>query len=119
MDGEFLGSPSLGVFIFNTLVLFGFAAFMAGQALGETWKPLGMVVFYTVLLGVADRVTECLLFKGPILAGLPFLVDTAILLVIALAAFRMTQVRMMVTQYPWLCERAGLFAWRARPGAPD
>jgi branched-chain amino acid transport system ATP-binding protein len=119
MDSEFLGSPSLGVFVFNTLILFGFAAFMTGQSLAETWRPMWQVAFYGALLGFADRLTEFLLFRGPILAGLPFLVDTAIVMAIALAAYRLTQVRKMVNQYPWLYERAGLFSWRARAGAGD
>jgi hypothetical protein len=36
------------------------------------------------------------------------------LLVLCFAAFRLTLVRLMLRQYPWLYEKAGPLAWRAR-----
>lgn len=43
-----------------------------------------------------------------------FLIDTTILIGISLLAYRMTQARKMVGQYPWLYERSGLLGWREK-----
>ena len=42
------------------------------------------------------------------------MIAAALLLAVAALAFRVTQAGCMVAQYPWLYERAGLFAWRER-----
>ena len=44
-------------------------------------------------------------------------VDFAVLIGMGAAAYRLTQARKMVTQYPWLYEPAGPFAWRERPAS--
>ena len=51
-------------------------------------------------------------FDGRLVDPGPLALTWAVLLALALAAFRMTQARRMVVQYPWLYERAGLFGWR-------
>ncbi|HXV23018.1 MAG TPA: hypothetical protein VED46_02050 [Alphaproteobacteria bacterium] len=102
------------VFIGVTLILFGGAAFLMGQALGETWRPLWQVVLYSGLLGVADRLLGFLLFGRDLLSVPGYLFDAAVLVAMALVAYRLTRVNKMVNQYPWLFERAGLFGWRDR-----
>ena len=109
----------LGVFIGVTLGVIGFAAFMTGQAVANTWKPAWHAVAYALLLGCADRFLVYALFDGELLSLAGYVLDSAVLIAIALAAFRMAQVRKMVQQYPWLYARAGIFAWREKsPGAP-
>jgi hypothetical protein len=115
-----LFAAGIPVFIFVTLVLSGFAAFMSGQALANTWRPMWQALPYSLGLGVLDRFLTWALFHGPLAALLPYLFDTAILLVICLVAYRVTQARKMVTQYPWLYERTGPFAWREKnAGVPQ
>ena len=48
--------------------------------------------------------------------GLPaaYLIDTATLAAIALLAWRLGRALKMVSQYPWLYERAGWLSWRAK-----
>jgi hypothetical protein len=41
-------------------------------------------------------------------------IDAAVLMLIAAFAFRLTRARKMVSQYPWLYERVGVFGWRSR-----
>ena len=41
-----------------------------------------------------------------------YVIGTAVLVGIAFVAYRATQAHKMVTQYPWLYERAGPFSWR-------
>ncbi|HLI11010.1 MAG TPA: hypothetical protein VKY65_05380 [Alphaproteobacteria bacterium] len=110
-----LGS-NLAIFVAITIVIMGFATFMAGQALATLWRPLWHVIPYTILLGMADRFLSWALFGGELFALVPYLVNTAVLFVVILVAYRLTQVRKMVTQYPWLYDRVGPFGWRQKAG---
>ena len=111
---ESLLGTSLGVYIGLTVILFGFAAYMTGQAVALNWEGVWKVVVYCVLLGFADRFLTFALFDGELLSVTGYLVDTATLILIGLVSFRYNRVRKMVTQYPWLYERVGLFAWREK-----
>ena len=117
---ESILGTSVGVFLGVTVALMGFAAFMTGQALANTWKPIWHAVVYAFLLGFADRFLTFALFEGELLSLSGYLVDTAVLVAVILLAYRITQVRKMVSQYPWLYERAGLFGWRQKgPARPS
>jgi hypothetical protein len=111
-----LGIVSLPVFLGLTVVLVGFAAYMTGQAVANTWQPAWKVVVYCLLLGLVDRFLGFALFGGLLLSPLGYLIDTAVLTVIGLFAYRFTRAYRMVHQYPWLYERAGLFGWRDKDG---
>lgn len=104
-------------FIVVTLLLGSACAFMTGQALASTWRPLWQAVAYALLLGLADRFLVFAMFHGQLLNPLGYAADTVILTTVSAAAYLATRARKMVTQYPWLYERAGLFGWRAR--GPD
>jgi hypothetical protein len=103
----------LPVFIGITLILFGFAAYMTGQALAANWHHYGWVIFYTLLLGCADRFIVWSLFDGVLLSLAGYAIDAAALIVIGLTGYRITKVRKMVRQYPWLYERSSLLSWRS------
>lgn len=100
------------VFIGLTVILFGGAAFMMGQALAETWRPTRQCVSYCLLLTVGERLTGNFLFGSDILSITGYVSHAIVLTLIALGAFRMTRVRKMISQYPWLYERNGAFSWR-------
>jgi hypothetical protein len=102
---------SLPVFIGMTIVLFGGAAFMTGQALAGTWRPFWHAVPYTMLLAASDRFLIFGLFEGMLLWLPGFLIDWAVLFAFALLAYRLRRAHLMVQQYPWLYERSGLFTW--------
>jgi hypothetical protein len=110
---ETILGASWPVFIGVTVVLFGGAAFLMGQAIGGTWRPAWQNVAYGLMLGVANRFLVFALFGGPFLEPVPYLFNTAVLVGLALLAYRLTLVHKMVSQYPWLYERAGLFSWNA------
>ena len=107
---------SLWVFICATVILFGWAAYRTGQALAGTWRPLWHLVPYSFLLAAGNRFFDFALFGGSLLAPLGYVVTVAIMLGFSIMAYRATQARKMVNQYPWLYERAGPFAWRDRQG---
>jgi hypothetical protein len=104
------------VFIGVTVVLFGGAAFLMGQAIAGTWRPAWQNIVYGALLGLADQFFIFALFGGELFAPVAYLVHTAVIVGSALLAYRATRAHKMVAQYPWIYERAGLFGWRERPG---
>jgi branched-chain amino acid transport system ATP-binding protein len=112
---EILGS-NIAVFFCLTLLLMGFVSYMAGQALATTWRPWWLGIPYGFMLGAADRFLTWALFKGPLAGLVPYLIASAIMLVYCLGAYRLTQARRMVAQYPWLYERTGPFGWRSKGG---
>jgi len=102
------------IFVVVTIILFGGAAFMMGQAIAGTWRPAWQVLPYGLMLGAANQFLTFALFHGPFGALLPYLVNTAVLVASAALAYRLTKVHKMVSQYPWLYERTGLFSWRPK-----
>jgi len=110
---------SAGVFVGLTVVLFGLAAFRAGQAVAEGWHPAHDAVLAALGLTIADRFLACTLFNSPPLSVPAAAVAAAYLIAVALFAWRVTLARKMVRQYPWLYRPAGLLGWHRIDGAPD
>ena len=108
---------SLYVFLGVTLCLAGGAAWLMGRTLGASWRPLWQVPLYSLLLGLGDRFIIYALFDGELLSATGFVIDVAVIAAIGLIAFRLSRVRAVLRQYPWLFERFGPFAWRAKPAA--
>ena len=112
---EILGTtwPALiGVTIF--VAAMAFASFITGQGLANTWRPMWQIVPYSLLLGCADRFLTWGLFEGGLFLLSGYAIDTLVLLLISLLAYRLTQARKMVGQYPWIYERAGPLGWREK-----
>jgi hypothetical protein len=110
---------TLGEFFGVTIVLFGGAAFLMGQALAQTWRPALQMAPYSLLLALANRFFAYALFDGELTALGIFLLDWAAIAALAGIGFRLTQARAMTRQYPWLYEPDGVFGWRERaPSMP-
>jgi hypothetical protein len=111
-------SPLLGgtvsAFFGLTVVLFGFAAFLTGQATAQSWRPAWQIFPAALLLTVADRFLLYAMFGAELASPGGFLIAVAILAAIAGAAYFLTRARKMAQQYPWLYERRGLFGWREK-----
>jgi len=112
MDALF--GTSLPVFIGLTVCVMGFASFMTGQGLANTWRPMWQTVLYSALLGFADRFLTWSLFQGELFHLSGYLIDTLVLMVICSVAYRLTLTHKMVTQYPWIYQRSGPFTWHRR-----
>jgi len=109
-------------------VLVAGPAALMGNAIAETWRPWWQNVVYGFLLAVGIQFLGFALFQGPFFidslvssdaqplgyALLMYLLEAVFISGISLLAYRITKARKMVTQYPWLYERAGLMAWRAK-----
>ncbi len=108
-----------------TIVMFGGGGFMMGQALADTWRPWWQLIPYGALLALGNNFLGFALFQGAFFidslfsknakplseAVFEYLFDFVVILALAALAYRMTQVRRMTAQYPWLYERTGPFSW--------
>ena len=111
--GFFLGEDPL-VFIILTGVLGGSAAWMAGRAVAETWRPAWIAAVSGLGLALATRFLTYGLFDGELLSLVGFIRDGGFLAILGLVAWRMRLAAKMVSQYPWLYQSAGLFGWSER-----
>jgi len=107
---------SIVEFIGITLVLFGGFAFMMGQAIGETWRPAWHNLPYSLLLAAGNHFIDCALFGANWGSLAHYLLNAVVAVVISLLSYRITQARKMVSQYPWIYERSGLFSWKLKAG---
>ncbi len=99
-------------FIIVTVFVMGFAGYMTGRAMANTWRPFYQLIVYCLLFGFIDRFLVFALFDGELLSMSGYIVDTILLIAISALSFRFNLSRKMVSQYPWLFERTGLFSWR-------
>ncbi|MBF0267623.1 MAG: hypothetical protein HQL44_03415 [Alphaproteobacteria bacterium] len=107
-----LMGTSLGVFLGITVVFAGGCAIMTGHALGRNWRPIWQCLVYAPLLGMGARFLIYALFQGELLSLSGYLIDTILLTIFTLTAYRTALAALMVRQYPWLYERVGVFGWR-------
>jgi hypothetical protein len=108
-------SETLLQVILVTGVIGGGAAFLAGRAIAQTWRPFWSVAVYMAMLGAAVRFVHFALFEATLLSPPSYAADTAYLIVVGALAWRMTRAGQMATQYYWLYERTGPLSWRERP----
>jgi hypothetical protein len=111
---EFYEGESLAQILVITGILGGGAAWLAGRAIAQTWRPLWHVIGYMLLLGFAVRFAHFALGSGTLVSLPSYLTDTLFLCAVGCLGWRVTRTTQMVTQYPWLYERAGPLNWRAK-----
>jgi len=114
---EFYASESLLQIALVTGVIGGGAAFLAGRAIAQTWRPFWNVLLYMAMLGAGVRFVHFALFEATLLSPASYLADTLFLVFMGALAWRMTRAAQMATQYYWLYERTGPLTWRER--VPD
>jgi hypothetical protein len=105
---------SFGVFLLVTVLLGGGAAFLAGRAIAETWRPAWQVAGYSLILGAAVRFFHFSLFGGTLLSAHYYLVDATVCMAFGFLGFRAARAAQMVTQYRWINEAQGRLRWRRR-----
>jgi hypothetical protein len=115
MSSESLGSVSWPVFVGLTLIMFGWVGYMTANALAKMWRPWWHNVVYALMLAFANRFLEVALFQGS-WSWLGYIVSAVYLTAIMLLAYRVALSRGMVTQYPWLYERASPIGWQEKTG---
>ncbi len=111
----FYEEDSIGVFLLITVALGGGAAFLAGRAIAETWRPFWQIIVYSLILGAAARFLHFSLFDGTLLSAHYYAIDAVVCIAFGLLGFRVARTTQMVTQYRWINEPAGRLRWRRRP----
>ena len=109
-----VSETSFGIFVFLTCVIGGGAAFLAGRAQAQKWRPIRQTIIFMLLLGVAVRFCHYALFDETLLSPYYFVVDTAVLIAAALLGYRLRRVQQMTTQYSWLYKKTGPLSWQER-----
>ena len=79
---ELYGSETILQIILVTGVMGGGAAFLAGRAIAQTWRPFWSVVVYMAMLGAAVRFVHFALFEATLLSPPSYAADTAYLIVL-------------------------------------
>jgi hypothetical protein len=102
MEHIFFEEDSFGVFLLVSVAMGGGAAWLAGRAVAQTWRPAWHLLLYMLVLGAAARFFHFALFGGTLLSLQYYCVDTAIALAFAGAGFRVARARQMVRQYGFL-----------------
>ena len=97
---------SSGTFLLVSVILGGGCAWLAARAIAQTWRPWWHLVLYMLVLGVAVRFFHYALFGGTLSSLYYYVVDTAILIAIALAGYRNTRRQQMARQYGFLIRPA-------------
>jgi hypothetical protein len=110
---DWLGDTLGAVLLFNIVVV-GPASFAAGHAVAVAWRPWNRILFYTGLLSATLRFLDYALAEGELWSVGGFLLGWLIQLAVATFAYRLTLIRLMVRQYPWLYRRKGLLGWEER-----
>ena len=98
-------------FLLVTVVLGGAAAWQAGRATAQTWRPWWQVVVLMFVLGAAVRFIHYALFDGELTSLAGYALDTAVALLCAGLGFRSERGRQIARQYGFLVRSE-----RADPG---
>jgi len=91
-----------GPFLLVTVILGGGAAFIAGRAVAQTWRPWRQGVLYMLILAAAVRFIHFALFDGAITSLPAYLLDAAVVTAFFAAGFRTMRARQMARQYGFL-----------------
>ena len=103
-------------FVILTVILAGGCAVMSGRSVSQSWQPVSQLMVYMVLLGLAVRFLHWGLFRGTLVSPYYYIVDTAVVILIAVASYRHKRASMMTGQYFWLFKRTGPFSWTRTGG---
>jgi hypothetical protein len=95
-------SDNAGAFLLVSVALGGGAAWQAGRAIAQTWRPWWQAVLYMFILGAAVRFIHFALFDGILLSPAAYALDTAVAIGCAALGFRTTRARQMARQYGFL-----------------
>jgi hypothetical protein len=102
------------VWVVLTVILGGGASFLAGRAIAGGWQPIGRVIASMIPMGIAIRFLHFALFGGQLTSLHYLIVDTLVMIGAALLGYQMTKASKMVSQYPWLYEKAGPLGWKSK-----
>lgn len=119
MQGIVYEEPSVWLFLLVTLVMGGWAGWMAARAVARAWRPFWQAALSLLLVAAAVRFIHFALFEGTLLSAQYYLADAAVVMLIGALGFRVTRTRQMTTQYRWLYEKTSPLTWRERSSGAE
>jgi NO-binding membrane sensor protein with MHYT domain len=111
MQGILYEEPSIWLFLLVTVIMGGWAAWRAGRAIAQAWKPALALIPAALALGLAVRFLHFALFEGTLLSAHFWLVDSAFCLGFAWLGWRFERANTMARQYAFAFRKAGPFAF--------
>jgi len=115
---QFYSNESIFQVLFVTFVLGAGCALLAGRGIALTWRSIWVVVAAMIPMGLAVRFVHFALFNETLWQPKTYLLETAILMIVAGLSFQRTRALQMVRQYYWLYEFNTPLGWRLRQDAP-
>src|SRR5262249_49737111 len=106
------GDNALWIFLLLTVIIGGAAAYAAGKAIAQTWRPYWQGPVYCLLLAAGGGLLPFSLFAEAALSPTRYAIDFLVALLFASLGFRLLRARQMATQYGWLFKRSGALGWR-------
>ncbi len=105
---------SAWLFLLVTLVMGGWAGWMAARAIARGWRPFWQCALALLAVAAAGRFIHFALFDGTLLSAQYYAVDAIVVMIVGTAGFRVTRTRQMTSQYRWLYEKTSPLTWRPR-----
>jgi uncharacterized membrane protein SirB2 len=115
LQGILHEEPSFWAFVMISVLIGGWTAWRTGKSVADGWGEIvPHLVIYILLLGIGIRFVHHALFNGTMFSLQYYVVDTVILLVIAVLGFRHTRAKQMSEKYYWLYDKVGPFSWKKK-----
>ena len=118
LQGILYEEDSAWLFLLVTVVMGGWAGWMAARGIARGWRPFWQCALALLLVAAAVRFIHYALFSGTLLSLHYYAVDAVVVMIIGAAGFRYTRTRQMTSQYRWLYEKTSPLTWRARAPVP-
>ena len=119
LQGILYEEESAWLFLLVTVVMGGWAGWMAARAIARGWRPFWQCVLALLLVAAAVRFIHFALFAGTLVSPHYYAVDAIVVMIIGAAGFRFTRTRQMTSQYRWLYERTSPLTGRTRDPVAD
>jgi putative Mn2+ efflux pump MntP len=108
----FSGHALFGEYVF--MLLCCMAAWMIGKSVATDWNGMAHVLGFVLILGFGVRFLHFALYEAQFVSVTRYIVDTALLAVVAYIGYRYTRTNQMTTQYHWLYEKLSPLSFRER-----
>jgi hypothetical protein len=106
MQGILYEEASIWQFLFITLILGGWAAWMTGRACAQTWRPYLTLVVYLLALGHGGSFhPSCAVRGNDVLVALLHRRHIILMVIGGTLGYRYTRTNQMVSQYHWLYDK--------------
>ena len=114
LQGVVFEEESAWLFLLVTVVMGGWAGWMAARAIARGWRPFWQCLGALLLVAASVRFIHFALFSGTLVSLHYYAIDAIVVMIIGTVGFRFTRTRQMTSQYRWLYEKTSPLTWRER-----